>query len=162
MTVALYTEAADFIKKIIARLIRRVETSIFKRNTVTHVTCKTLVILVILNMTTLFTVTVITAQSNLNFVDSLYFWFQTLTTIGYGDVYPEHKHSFADVMMKLILIFGMGITASIISSVACLIDEVNGRKLKTALSSRREYDFENHLNNKRTTHVFKEEIVFGL
>ncbi len=145
LTVALYTVAADFMKKLVGRIIHIVEIKWLKRKSVRWMTRKTLAALVVLLITYLFIVSFVSTQRNcgdLRLIDSVYFWFQTLTTIGYGDVYPQYPHNdFAEMALRVTFAFGMGIAASIISALAALVHEINGKKVLRALSfSRRTYE----------------------
>ena len=138
MTIALYTVAADFTKKATSNLIRWIEIYWLKRQRVDHATRKSLftqlLLLVIFVFISSF-VSTTKGHGGLSGIDSVYYWFQTLTTIGYGDVIPIMPHNdLTELAKKVIFVFGMGITASLISSIAAIVPQLNSRRLIHAFS----------------------------
>eukprot|EP00794_Sanderia_malayensis_P013843 gene13843-15289_t len=149
LTIVLYTVTADFMEMLVGAIICLVEKRLLKRKTVRNVTSKTLATLVILLIVYLCIVSYINTredEGNLRAIDSVYYWFQTLTTIGYGDVQPVYTHNdFIELIMRVIFAFGMGITASIISALARLVNKFNGKRMRKILSfSNRSYEFKQH------------------
>uniref|UniRef100_A0A0N5AS33 Ion_trans_2 domain-containing protein n=1 Tax=Syphacia muris TaxID=451379 RepID=A0A0N5AS33_9BILA len=60
-------------------------------------------------------------ESNWSYYDSLYFFFVSLSTIGLGDVVPEHPHIL--ILMFLFVIFGLSLVSMLLSIMQIKIEE---------------------------------------
>jgi len=60
------------------------------------------------------------------FSSSFYFWFISLTTIGYGDLHFNRNRHLANIHLLLIsaslLLFGLGMVAAVIEALACALE----------------------------------------
>ena len=123
LALAVYTTAGEIIEYWIDYLITKIERKCCRRQQVKNVARKrffvaSLLVLTVMMVGTWFSV----LSSKLSFIDSLYFGFQTLTTIGYGDVsYKGIMPIYSFIFTISTGAFSMGIVASLISSVGRLL-----------------------------------------
>lgn len=138
LSIAMYTTSSELITKAIRNLICFIETKCLKRQDPRGLTAKTFFAMTLVFVVFFFSVSYVNTvkkYGNLTMIDSTYYWFQTLTTIGYGDVYPNAEHD--DLMQfitKLLHVFGLGIIASLITAAVKLVTEINGKKIGRVLS----------------------------
>lgn len=66
-------------------------------------------------------------MENWNFSSSVYFWFISLTTIGYGDLHFDRNKHLASIHLLLIsaslLLFGLGMVAAVVESFAMAMEK---------------------------------------
>ena len=65
-------------------------------------------------------------------IDSVYFWYCTWTTIGFGDfnfnlVKYREASIFMIVVIAFMLIFGIGLVATVVTAAVQFIDSVHGK-----------------------------------
>ena len=115
------------VKNAVKLLIIYIESRFLKRSKVDRLTLKTLMlqlflcVTIILLFSYLFT---IADSMQVNFLDSFYFVMVTLLTIGFGDIVVDLQtrvnHPYVFIAGNIIFIFGLGILASLITSLADL------------------------------------------
>ena len=74
-----------------------------------------------------------------SYIDSFYYTFQVLTTIGYGDIYLKESNlgTATFIFVLLTASFGMGVTASLITSITTLIQTAKaGKRIRRISISR--------------------------
>ena len=122
-----YIYCGQMVKNAVKLFILYVEIQFLKRNEVKKLALKTvglqlvLCIIIILMFAWFFT---IADSMSLNFLDSFYFVMVTLLTIGFGDIVVDLQHlvthPYIFIIGDIIFIFGLGILASLITSLADL------------------------------------------
>lgn len=133
ISISMYTSASDLVTAAIRNSLRYIEIKCFKKDQVKFLHTKTVCISFTLLLIFFFSLAysnTLEGHGNLTMIDSTYYWFQTLTTIGYGDVYPVAEHN--DVMetfLRISCVFGLGMTASMISSISTLMHEINKERV---------------------------------
>ena len=123
LALAVYTTAGEIIEYWIDCLITKIECKCCRRQQVNNLARKrffvaSLLVLSVMMLGAWYSV----FSSELSFIDSLYLGFQTLTTIGYGDVnYKGTIPIYSFIFIISTGAFNMGIVASLISSVGRLL-----------------------------------------
>ena len=143
-TIAYYTLIADIITIIIARLIRKLEGKLLKRSKVNHLEIKVFITSFLLHTVVLHLACALMstlATPKLSYVDTMYFMFQTVTTIGYGDVYPHFSDHWSIKsraifwIVQALSLLGLALSAAIITAMVKYLESLKAKKLKAALSS---------------------------
>ena len=143
-TIAYYSLIADIITILIAKLIRKLERKLLKRRKVNHLEIKVFLMSclfsnVFLHLSCALISTLATPK--LSYIDSMYFMFQTITTIGYGDVYPHYgdPQSIKSYAITLIVgylsLLGLALLAAVIASMVKYLESLKAKKLRAVLSS---------------------------
>ena len=144
LNVVFHCLLGDTITKMIAKLIHRVEYKLLKRRRVHKLPVKvfflsSLANVVFLNLSCILISVLLTPK--LSYIDSMYYWFQTVTTIGYGDVYPDYieQGSIRSVLLTaitgILFLFGIGLTSSLVAAIVKYLDSLKAKQLRVALSS---------------------------
>ena len=155
LSIAAYTYAAKFTIAVVSLVIESTEARFFNQKRVRHKQLKVLIITLIILIIVVTAATYMTSQSDLdNFsrIDSVYFWFCTLSTIGYGD-FTFHLNKYVENQPILLLyiaftcLFGLGLIATIVSSfIQIMVDTKATEKAKQTsccaviLCRKRNYD----------------------
>ena len=138
LSISMYTRASEMVNAIVRNLIKLLEMKLLKRQHVKYLHAKTLTISIVLFLAFFFSLVYFNTlhdHGNLTLIDSTYYWFQTLTTIGYGDVYPMSDHNdVTETILRISFMFGLGMMASLISSISKFFHEINKKKVTKLLS----------------------------
>ena len=138
VSIAMYTSASALATSSIRNSIRYVELNCFQKRHVKYLHGKTVFISFLLFLAFFFTLAywnTLHDNGSLSLIDSSYYWFQTLTTIGYGDVYPQAEHNdLVENILRVSQMFGLGMTASFISSISRFFHEIDQNKVRKLLS----------------------------
>ena len=137
----MYTCASDLVTRSIRNCVKLIEIKVLKRSNIKRLDTKTFLVLALIFIgffTAVAFFNTLESQGGLSALDSCYFWFQTLTTIGYGDVYPEAAHNdWIKTILRVMQIFGLGITASLISSIATVTNNLGFGKISRRLKKKK-------------------------
>ena len=133
LSITVYTHASGMITSAIRNMIKYLEMRLFKTKRVKNLHGKALSISLVMFLAFFFAIVFFNTldnHGNLSVIDSTYYWFQTLTTIGYGDVYPITEHNdVTEAFLKVSYMFGLGMTASLISSASTFLHDINKKKI---------------------------------
>lgn len=123
VTVTMYSYAGKFINNITKIVLLLLEINLLKHERISHCAIKAFVGQILFSLFSLFILGMLVHHGNykeLSLIDSVYYGFITLTTIGFGDVYipPEQllESPVVFVTRLFIFFFGMGAVASVITS----------------------------------------------
>lgn len=159
LSITVYTHASGMITSAIRNMIRLLEMRLFKTKRVKHLHGKTLLISLAMFLVFFFSIVLFNTldnHGNLSVIDSTYYWFQTLTTIGYGDVYPIIKHNdVTETFLKISYMFGLGMTASLISSASTFLHDINKKKINKLILIKRKRKQSWTPGNQSRLHVFQ-------
>lgn len=108
-----------------------IQTRIFKNSTeVPHIQLKTLFVSIFFMLTIMLTgcaVTTSDKMEDLAFTSSFYFWFVSLSTIGYGDIHFDRRKHLQNphlmILSSMNLLFGLGIMAAIIEAFSLALEK---------------------------------------
>lgn len=128
----MYSVAGKLLVQVFTVMIRKLDESLGLEYTEKVVRIKVLVV----SLCAMFLIILIGCgittrndMENLSFHSSMYFWFVSLTTIGYGDIhFDRNKHLQSPHLLLLSagnLLFGLGIVAAIIESFALALEKVD-------------------------------------
>ena len=137
LTVVLFTVAGDIINNMVDWFLGKVETKLLKRKEIKKRSVKRLITSIIITTTVwLLGAVYLKAQTdNIQFIDCIYYIFQILTTIGYGDIYFETSFTAYELgPVTIAATFAMGITASLVSSLVSLIQQANAKNALRRIS----------------------------
>lgn len=131
LAVTMYSVAGKLIVQIITLVIRMIQTRIFKNSTeVPHIQLKTLFVSIFFMLTIMLTgcaVTTSDKMEDLAFTSSFYFWFVSLSTIGYGDIHFDRRKHLQNphlmILSSMNLLFGLGIMAAIIEAFSLALEK---------------------------------------
>ena len=136
LSIAAYTYAAKFTIAVASVLIEAGEARLFKHHRrVRNKQAKVLIITFGLLLLLVIAAAYMTSHSeldNFEIVDSFYFWFCTLSTIGYGDYnfnlqnYVDH-HPGLTLYIVFTFLFGLGLVATIARTMAQIIANSKAR-----------------------------------
>eukprot|EP00794_Sanderia_malayensis_P013844 gene13844-15290_t len=132
LAMAMYTVAGQMVIKIIAHALIRIEVNWLKRRQVRNMERKKCIISFLLLGAYTWAIAFLIYEGfgNLSLVDCQYLIFQTLSTIGYGDVLPSGEFTISqNVILCLTGWFGIGLTATLIASLVNMIHGVNVKKI---------------------------------
>lgn len=127
----MYSVAGKLLVQLIIFLIRKFEYIFKNKVEVRYLYVKTVVVgiafLLVLIMTGSF-VTTSPSMENLDVTSSIYFWFVTWSTIGYGDITFEREQHLKSPHLMIIavfnLLFGLGMYVAIIEALStCMVKE---------------------------------------
>ena len=118
-----YTIAGRLLLKMVKRFIHYIERRLFKVVTVTYLELKTLLLTAFILLITMLLAGFYATLENfhgLSFIDGLYFWFVSLTTIGYGDITTPAERYFQNPYMiifdDIFTVLGLGVVAATVDS----------------------------------------------
>ena len=143
-TIAYYSLIADIITILIARLIRKLERKLLKRRQVHHLEIKVFLMSCLFNTVFLHVPCALMstlATPKLSYIDSMYFMFQTITTIGYGDIYPHFSDqrsvkSYVIIgIVDALSLLGLALVAAVIAAMVKYLEALKAKKLQAVLSS---------------------------
>ena len=155
LSIAAYTYAAKFTIAVVSLAIETTESRLFNHKCVRHKQLKVLVTTLVLLILLVTAATYMTSKDdldNLSRIDSVYFWFCTLSTVGYGDITFQLDRYVQNQPLLLFYIlftcvFGLGLIATIVSSfIQIIVDSKATEKAKqtsccaTLLCRNRNYD----------------------
>ena len=141
LAIAMYSSAADIILTLISRTVNKIEVGWMGRDRVQKMGQKRMLtsILLLIVYTAVLSYIFSSPQiGNLTTVDSVYLVFQSLSTIGYGDI--SYKHELDALQVTLLIAtssFGIGLTASVITSIVEVVKGVDVVKVIRKFSSTR-------------------------
>ena len=123
---AFHCKVVRFISKTVARLRQKRDNA--DGNTKILAIGVTLVYIFVTGIISIF---LIQPESKWSYVDCTYYWFCTVTTIGYGDL-TIRPHAMGNILYWLILkILGLALMAGFINSCQQFLQEARLKKLKT-------------------------------
>lgn len=132
LALTMYSVAGKLVVQLITYLLDMFQSRVNKKPgvEVSHLQLKTLSLSVVLFLLIILIgccVTGAPSMENLDFSSSFYFWFISLSTIGYGDItFKRDKHLESPHMMMLAvlnLLFGIGILAAIIAAISLVLEK---------------------------------------
>ncbi|XP_022797206.1 potassium channel subfamily K member 9-like [Stylophora pistillata] len=143
ITLLALKSAGELIAKLVNALVTKFESKLLKRAQPKKIEMKSAVILFILMVTLIVTNGALVMRSHgWTFLESVYFWFVTLTTIGFGDYVPEkRKHYlensiteekakktgllvFSSMFMTIYAMIGLCVVSSVINSIMAALEEL--------------------------------------
>ena len=161
LSISMYNYASDLVTSATRNTIIFFEKKLFKKTRTKHLDGKTLFLsflIFILFFISLVYFNTLDNHGNLSVIDSTYYWFQTLTTIGYGDVYPEFEHNdFTETLLRISYMFGLGMVASLISSISTFLHDINQRNANKLVLLTRKRRRSWKLDNNITLHTFQSD-----
>ena len=131
LAMALYAVAGELVIKLNNFVIIFIETRLLKRLTVQNTKKKRTALTVTALIFSILTASLSMSKKNKSssFIDYLYLTFQTVTTIGYGDMKLQHEGSIQWVLFIFIFgSFAMGLIASLLSGASSTIQTLSIRK----------------------------------
>ena len=159
LSISMYNYAAAMVTSAIRNAIKFVEIKLFKTKRVNHLNGKTLSISFVIFLLYFFSLVYFNTlidHGNLSVIDSSYYWFQTLTTIGYGDVYPVAEHNdVTETILRVSYMFGLGMTASLISSTSTFLHDINQKNVNKLILLTRKRRKSWTPGNHRRLHTFQ-------
>ena len=133
MTILTFKAVGELISRGISSLIAKTERKCFKRE-VTHVEAKCTVVTCLLMVAMLlFGTGLQILTEDWTFLVGFYFWFVTLTTIGYGDFIPDKTLAWRVAIQITWTILGLCVVSSVLNALAALIEK--RRELKCEMCS---------------------------
>ena len=131
LAVTMYSVAGKLLVQFITLAVRIFQTRVLRlQSEVTHIQMKTLFASVCFMLTIMLigcAVTTSEKMEDLEFSSSIYFWFVSLTTIGYGDIhFNRDKHLQSPHLLMVSagnLLFGLGIVAAIIEAFSMALEK---------------------------------------
>lgn len=144
------------ISKLVNTLVKKFEKKILKKEEPKHVELKgALILFLVMVLLIVVNGLVMTKLEDWTFVEGVYFWFVTLTTMGFGDYIPKKldgsDNSKKDgsivlmgIWMMLFVVGGLCIVSSVLNSIVTAIDQRNWRFRCPGCISRRTQD---HMDN---------------
>jgi len=132
LALTMYSVAGKLVVQIITLVLELVQSRIMKKpkSEVQNMQLKTLAISVILFILIILMGSFVTSSSNMEnlaYSSSVYFWFISLSTIGYGDItFKRDQHLKSPHMMMVAvvtLLFGIGILAAIIAAISLVLEK---------------------------------------
>lgn len=141
----LISHIVTFSVKLFNRKVlkKKYQDSIVKREVLaTSILCVVLIILIGCAITTR------SYMENWNFSSSVYFWFISLTTIGYGDLHFDRDKHLRSIHLLLtsaaLLLFGLGMVAAVIESFSLVMEKSSIDDADDESNSGSYIDFEDH------------------
>lgn len=132
LALTMYSVAGKLVVQLITYLLDMFQSRVNKKPgvEVSHLQLKTLSLSVVLFVLIILIGCCVTGapnMENLDFSSSFYFWFISLSTIGYGDItFKRDKHLASPHMLMLAvlnLLFGIGILAAIIAAISLVLEK---------------------------------------
>ena len=128
-----YTLAGRLLLKMVRRFIHYIERRLFKVVIVNYLELKTLLLIAFVFLITLLLAGFYATLENfhgLSFIDGLYFWFVSLTTIGYGDITTPAERYFQNPYMiifdDVFTVLGLGVVAATVDSFCSFFTHASG------------------------------------
>ncbi len=141
LALAFYTVAGEIITTSISRLITKIEVCWLKRDHVEKLEAKKLLgsfILLTCYSAIVSKLICTAAFQDVSAVDSSYMIFQTVTTIGYGDIVTDLRRSLGqEIFLMSTGAFSLGLTASLINSIVRVVHGVNIKRVIRRISASR-------------------------
>ena len=132
LALTMYSVAGKMLVQLITYVLDMIQTRVYKKpnEEVKNLQLKTLALSIVLFVLIILTGCFVTSSSsmeNLDFSSSFYFWFISLSTIGYGDItFKRKRHLMSPHLMcvaVLNLLFGIGILAAIIAAISLVLEK---------------------------------------
>ena len=122
----MYSVAGKLLVQLITFLVRKFESIVFKNKIeVRYLYVKTVVVGIVFLLVLIMTGSCVTTSPNMENLDvtsSIYFWFVTWSTIGYGDITFERDQHLRSPHLMIIavfnLLFGLGMYVAIIEALS--------------------------------------------
>lgn len=127
----MYSNAGKLLSEVLTLIVKRINKKVTRKNVSTKFVqwevLLTSIVSVVFIMLIGCSITTRADMEDWNFSSSIYFWFISLTTIGYGDLHFDRDRHLANPHLLLIsaslLLFGLGMVAAVIESFALALEK---------------------------------------
>ena len=131
IAVSMYSIAGKLLSQVLTLLVKRINKKVTRKNLsakfIQWEVLLTSIISVVFIMLIGCSITTRDYMEDWNFSSSIYFWFISLTTIGYGDLHFDRDRHLENIHLLLIsaslLLFGLGMVAAVIESFALALEK---------------------------------------
>lgn len=154
LTIATFSVTGQLINAITDHILTKIELGLLKRAEIKNISKKRLIISILSNITAciLWALNMKRHHHKVPFIDCVYYIFQIITTIGFGDMPFTFEISPYDVApLTILATFLMANTASMISSVVEIIQNVDAKRMinKVRFSARKSWSVNKKISKKR-------------